>query len=290
MENNNKLSTGVNYIPFTSLDVDHPLFANYNTSGSDGSDGSDGTGGDGYTATTVGNEGRYIFGLGTPGGLEFYNSLTSEYNVAGLQRQDSETGIFVNNTGDHALRIWFYYGDNYNQDTAITAVDESTTPLNSGLIGYWAAHYILAPQQSAIIPWFIDDKVGTQSTRMYFQYRNGHVPAANITAWNGVGGIHDIDWNVEPTAPSGSTAYGYSKLIPHTVSNLDLLEENSFDQLFESINIRCVSHVGDILTDVNPVDGEEKRNYLIEAGQSVKSITTGALPTLFSEGGFTVED
>lgn len=288
MENNNKLSAGVNYIPLTALDIDHNLFANYNSVGSDGSEGSDNVGGDGYTATTVGNEGRYIFGLGSPAGLEFYDSSADEYNVAGIQKQSNESGVFVNNTGDHALRIWFYYGDNYNQDTAITAVNESTTPLASGLIGYWASHYILAPQQSAIIPWFIDDKVGAQSTRMYFQYRNGHVPAANIASWNGSGGEHNYQWNLEPSTPNGSTAYGYANLLPHTVDNLDQLEENSFDELFESINIRCVSHSGDILTDVNPTDAEETRNYLIPEGNSVVAVTTGSEPTLFSEGGYEV--
>jgi len=123
---------------------------------------------------------------------------------------------------------------------------------------------------------------------MYFQYRNGHVPAANIASWNGSGGEHNYQWNLEPSTPNGSTAYGYANLLPHTVDNLDQLEENSFDELFESINIRCVSHSGDILTDVNPTDAEETRNYLIPEGNSVVAVTTGSEPTLFSEGGYEV--
>ena len=103
MENNNYLSTGVNYIPLTILDKSHSIFTTQNGGAYDLSI---------PEGTTVGSTGKYCFGLGEP--TQFHWENSGVYDQAGIHYTEGDSGVFVNNTGERGIAVWLYFGDNYN--------------------------------------------------------------------------------------------------------------------------------------------------------------------------------
>ena len=255
MENNNYLSSGVNYIPLTVLDKQHTLFTTANGGAYDPL---------AFDDTNVGNNGRYCFGLADPSQFRFYNASTGEYNVAGIARAEEDSGIFINNTGERGIQVWLYFGDNYDQDEAVLSVGEGSdgyTDPDGGTIGYWQKYAYIRPHERATIPWIKDDEVGAQSNRMYFQYRNGNVSASSYEEWDGSGGTHNREWTYSTS--SGYT-YGSVDLVPLTYNNLIELEQNSFDAGLDAIAIRCMAVQGSLLLDSTPMDGRVDKDVLIK--------------------------
>lgn len=255
MENNNYLSSGVNYIPLTVLDKQNSLFITANGGAYDPL---------AFDDINVGSNGRYCFGFADPSQFRFYNASTGEYNVAGIAKAEEDSGIFINNTGERGIQVWLYFGDNYDQDEAVLSVGEGSdgyTPVDGGTIGYWQKYAYIRPHERATIPWIKDDEVGTQSTRMYFQYRNGNVSASSYEEWDGSGGTHNREWTY-----STSTGYNYGStdLVPLTYNNLIELEQNSFDAGLDAIAIRCMAVQGSLLLDSTPMDGRVDKDVLIK--------------------------
>jgi len=249
MENNNYLSSGVNYLPLTILDKDHATFINqlapFPT----------------YDGTKIGNDGRYSFGFGKPQQFKFYDSNTEIYDVAGIKRGDDESGVFVNNNGDRGIQVWLYFGDNYNLDESVKsgpAGSEGYTAVEDGMIGYWKRYQFILPNTSMQIPWLQDDVVGAQSNRMYFQYRGGSVPGYSLEDWNGTGGTHNREWYYNSNA-SGNYNYSAEELIGGgylgnltEYDNLTDIETASSNAEMDSISIRLTKVTGALFVDGTP--------------------------------------
>jgi hypothetical protein len=264
MENNNYLSSGVNYIPLTVLDKSHSIFKNEN-----GGNFDLGT----PDGTTVGSNGRYCFGLGEP--TQFHWEDNGVYDQAGIHYAEGDSGVFVNNNGDRGIQVWLYFGDNYNPDEAVSSSGSGsegyegefdregyTNPAN-GEIGYWQKYTYILPNSRATIPWIMDDEVGAQSTRMYFQYKNGRVDASTLEEWNGTGGLHNQAWDFNTLQSQSQSIYGYDDLYPLTYQNLNELENISSNQGYGGINIMCISVTGSLLLDSTPDNYSMDKDLLI---------------------------
>ena len=254
MENNNYLSSGVNYIPLTVLDKSSLVFINEN-----GGNFDSGT----KQGTTVGSNGKYCFGLGAP--TQFFWENNGVYDQAGIHYTEGDSGVFVNNTGDRGIAVWLYFGDNYNPDEAVSSIGEGSegyTDPSEGTIGYWQQYTYILPNQNATIPWIMDDEVGAQSTRMYFQYRNGRVTANSLEEWDGTGGSHNLSWSYN-NPPTGQIVYGAEDLLPVTFANLSELETISSNEGLDSINLMCMSVTGALLIDSSPSNYTMEKDVLI---------------------------
>lgn len=254
MENNNYLSSGVNYIPLTVLDKSHSVFINENGGAFDL-----GT----KQGTKVGSSGRYCFGLGAP--TQFFWENDGTYDQAGIKYTEGDSGVFVNNTGDRGISVWLYFGDNYNPGEAVSSVGEGSegyTDPSAGQIGYWQRYTYILPNQNATIPWIMDDEVGAQSTRMYFQYASGYVPGTSLEDWDGTGGLHNQSWAYN-NAPTGNVGYGVEDLLPITYENLSELETISSNEGLDGINLMCMSVTGALLIDSTPSNYTMEKDVLI---------------------------